>query len=1291
MKSKLLIITILLVSINLIYSAPCDEVPVLDVSLANPTCSSLAPLVPAVLFASPSEFTQGSIWVKNFLQFHYIDISPKAPLQIDGGDSNPKIQYLVEPGITYTIQYGTNLCNKTTTYSVLGPNFNTVHAKCPGSKGQIQFSNNAVSVTEITVEVDRVTPSPVTIPMNPVASYEVPIGKYNVKWSSTSFSPCEVTYQISTLTDKEPIYIVTPPFCNNSDGSLFIRNYGDYSDLKLYSELTGQEYQHQSGVFLNLKADSYKLIAVSNDCGEQTIFIPVDYSFPRIIAESIPSCPVSFKVHLVPPLEGGELIYRGEAIVNNTVRPDSYDEHPNLNYAGGACEFQGELPESFRVKPPVEYTIKHPDKCEDKVTITLFYDPVLLQDLVIKDSSNQNITLTPENTFQLKYGERATLSHDCYHDYIRILAQTPSPFYEVTGITNGTCADKFSVKIFNYLDFPDLYVYTNGDPNNAFYPDKNGKFQDFNTGVSLTMVAQYGGNFSNCEIKYDTINTQATNEITVSSIIFRPPYCHNKVASVEYILDGPLGKTPLRVYNWTYMASNPAIYLSYSIGGCSGDVIWKIPKFDYLYPIPKVTPLTPSTCLYSDNGKLNLEVLPPLIVDSIKIDGEIASITNNPNGVTINNVKGGEHTLIINYRENKCPPLEMKAKMETQHPDTISYNITNLQSCSLSSGGIALNNRSQFSSVTLTDSLGNSYTEDSITQEFKDLPADYFILSFTIPSINCQGYQSIHIEPPGGFGVEVQIIEKPTCNHPDLQEAVVKFRPHDASNQNIPIQFNQREFGDSKAGDTSYSARPGKNTYVIGTESCRFFINFDLPVEEPVIKYRPIVPYSCYEIGTVEIYSENPRKVKFNRPGHLDATSDQYLVDINDYYAFHTVQWNNLCQKELVIEFTEPDPVQPFINSIYTPNCGKSDGKVVIQDFENFQFLYENNPFKGPHLTHLSGTQVSFRYRHVVTKCKGEMGIEFTPYPYTIKYQQINETCHGSSNGRLNVSIESNPDHYYHLVINSDVQAKGGGSFTGLTSGEYSLTEYSYSNPLCYTSQTIVFKGSEPEYSIKTEGSCNEDGTIFADISLPEITKVEYSLNSSMPPSTTGKFTSLKTGDYSINATITDPICRRILDPVSITVGVSSIDSRINNTACQSLLIVPILDRPTFKVVVTGVDSFSKEYDSPSEVSLNDLKNGTYMVKIFTDTCSLEKSVSVIPCIAIPPTTSSDESEEKKNIGLIVGLVIGLTAAAALIAAALIYFMKKRKTIRPNMIDEPITMSTVSVFQGGKITKIDEF
>lgn len=75
----------------------------------------------------------------------------------------------------------------------------------------------------------------------------------------------------------------------------------------------------------------------------------------------------------------------------------------------------------------------------------------------------------------------------------------------------------------------------------------------------------------------------------------------------------------------------------------------------------------------------------------------------------------------------------------------------------------------------------------------------------------------------------------------------------------------------------------------------------------------------------------------------------------------------------------------------------------------------------------------------------------------------------------------------------------------------------------------------------------------------------------------------------------------------------------------------------------------------------------------------------------VPPTSS--ESEKKRNIGVIIGPIIGGVALVALVAAVIIFLVLKRKK-KQNDKEEPQLKNEVSmvpIFTGGKVQQIDRF
>eukprot|EP01132_Coremiostelium_polycephalum_P002446 gene2446-3021_t len=1287
--------------VNCINSQTCDDVPPIDSVITNPNCTS----------ATPNSYVPGKLSIKNYLSYTYFGLVPFVPVEVSGSGIGGKFEFTLAKDVIYTAIFGNKACNKTTTFSITtGPSFVTVPAKCTGGKGKIIYNNNADPGPTVNVTIVRPKIPSETSTFSKLAEENVsiglPVGTYQVTVTSPSSNvlSCSAPVNIFPISKKVPIYEIIPPFCGNSDGSVYIRNHAEYTEMILRNDSMNQHAE--AGKFSGLRDGIYLLDVVSNECGSQTLLIRIDFSPASVLFESLPSCPAKLKLSLDPPLTGGVFKYGDVVCEDDIVLPRDSEGNTYVQYYG-ACNFSSAIPAKFqvRVKPPVQYSIKHSDQCQENATITLKYDSNLLSGLKIYGPGGEEIAIGQDKTLQGKYGDKFYIEHDCYSDNIVISIDTPYPIFDYVDLKeNGTCADKYGIKVYNYLDFPDFYLREERSPNRL---PLNGMFSNLVYGRTYEMIYQYGGNTSKCNENQIQIYQQDINVITLVSIdVVGNPYCNNKTVAIDYVLDGPAGQVIKKGDIFGINEHTNFRQLPYKKGDCETSFNWNFPPFTIMNPEPTFETVKSANCQYSTDGIIRIIAPSKLEIDFILFNGRNATLTRTTNSdIQIKDVTPGNTVLKVYYKPGAsiCPPYEFTKNIPYSIDFTISYTATPPDDCANANGKLVINDYNQLMSTMLIDSNGKQYTTSTSSPgTYLNLPTDRYRFTFINSPISCTGLLNLEIDPPFGSGVQSRIVEKPVCNSPSSTEGIIEFRAYDNTNQNLDISTNLNfEKRILTSGKYSYVGYSGVNEYKVVSGNCSFYPMVQVPYEDPQIRYRPVFPYGCSGVGVIEVYSENPRKVKFNQPNGLELSTDRYFVNITDYDTTINVQWNKFCKIPLEINFPKQKATPPTLNSLYPPNCGKVDGKVVIANYQDYILSYNDYPFRGPHLKNLFEHFIPLYYTDITNQCSDEMEISFDYYPSNLKYTIKNETCHGSFNGELSIDGSTSSDLYFHInpLDQDQTHPQSSGTFSWITSGKFLIKQYSLSNPLCVHQEIIVFAGSEPDYLFNNYGSCNADGVINARISLPGIDEAQYSINELSNFTTTGTFTGLQIGDYLINATVTEPICKRILQPTKVSIGNSTIESVVDVSVCQTIKITPKVYRPTYKVIVTNGTDFSKEYDSPTQITLVDLKNGTYSVSIFTEACSLNQTYEVIECVIIPtpqptetpPIQSSEEQEDKNNVGLIVGLTVGLVAAAGIIAGALTFFLKRRQTITPNVIDKPVEMNTVSVFQGGKVTKIDEF
>ncbi|KAM9995971.1 hypothetical protein ACTFIY_002143 [Dictyostelium cf. discoideum] len=203
----------------------------------------------------------------------------------------------------------------------------------------------------------------------------------------------------------------------------------------------------------------------------------------------------------------------------------------------------------------------------------------------------------------------------------------------------------------------------------------------------------------------------------------------------------------------------------------------------------------------------------------------------------------------------------------------------------------------------------------------------------------------------------------------------------------------------------------------------------------------------------------------------------------------------------------------------------------------------------------------------------------------------------------------------------------------------------------------LTFTGIEPTLIVNNNDQCsiNDFGSIQVE---PSIEGLEYQANliyNGKEEMFTSKLDNVKPGEYVIeNYGITTDYCRRSFTQLSVDIGISIFSLNISSNPCQSVIITPSILNSSYSSDLL----YNYNITTPSNLSMQFIKSGI-------NQCQL------------------DNGDGSTNMGLAVGLPIGLVAAGA--TAAGVFFYKKRvgpiKT--KELLPEEHEMETVTTFQGG--------
>lgn len=172
---------------------------------------------------------------------------------------------------------------------------------------------------------------------------------------------------------------------------------------------------------------------------------------------------------------------------------------------------------------------------------------------------------------------------------------------------------------------------------------------------------------------------------------------------------------------------------------------------------------------------------------------------------------------------------------------------------------------------------------------------------------------------------------------------------------------------------------------------------------------------------------------------------------------------------------------------------------------------------------------------------------------------------------------------------------------------------------------------------------------------------------------------------------ITTDYCRRWFTKLSVDIGISIFSLNISLNPYQSVIIPSILNSTYSSDLL-----FNYNITTPSNLSMQFIKSGVLTIDSLKESGQYNLTVSDSHCIqthkfSINQCQLDNGDDGSTNMGLAIGLPIGLVAAGA--TATGVFFYKKRvgsiKT--KELLPEEHEMETVTTFQGGRLVELDKF
>ncbi|EGC30876.1 hypothetical protein DICPUDRAFT_157347 [Dictyostelium purpureum] len=1100
---------------------------------------------------------------------------------------------------------------------------------------------------------------------------------------------------------------VFPATCG-SGGRILLLGSGEYSSVALYNSLDSIIPPTTNiDNFENLKSGDYYFVLESSACGKQRFEIIVPTGMPEYeLTLFDDSCPISPIYEMSVDGYDFTVIVNGNRVNSTFTRTLGQSVEVEILKCG---TFNVPFKDIASI-PPIHYSISETNFCQE--TAILHYDPDVVGDItieVLNTNTGQPSTthLESDNSFTVNDPSMFiyNVKSECYSEPIKILSVKREPNFVISNKTNY-CNELVDITVTNYLDFKDIYLYLGGE---YIYP-VNGVFkQVLNQRYSL-----YYQRFGFCNSESLSINDHINKaNIYVKSKMSSDPNClsESTVFNIS-IFDAFTNQFIVSINQSVSQYSFPDQQYTYDLAGANKLYCNAVFKFDYELTKPQIIieTLSKPICKYSQDGGIII------ITGSREIQDLYVDNYPKTPGAPIE-VSAGNHS-ITGIFKSYCGDFETYYFVDSQFPSfKVEYDITPVSNCINGDGNIAVKDYSKYASLEID---GAPYSGVNS----QDYSSKNYNVSFSIDlgsSQICRGFEMVFLPTSIAITPSYRIVQQPLCDEDeqDTSGVVVIDYIKNKNGQEYPIEFTNGRESSSMDG-----LAPGMNELNVVSGSCSWNIQVNVPVANVTI--TPVL-----DLFTVkECNSYSRYRLDFNNEyAALTSSSDENTDPLTKFYvtvdSFGTktvgVNYGRRCFKYITLEVNYPKLPQIKYTITYNgePGCASSIN-IQVEDYKKYEVLKYGDAAINPDgffSNVIPGQYLYYRLFNLSCTIPELIIIDEQP---TISRSTVNESCNEAYTGKLSV-LDADKNNYYYLLQNIDNSYENDfystypvksnqdkSSFEYIGGQNVRLLKIKKDQPTCIIENKLEYSGSEPQLLINVNDQCSDElGSVSI---VPDISGLEgtYTLGDPNTPTSTPSQTPSSTpsptmpllvdgsafalgsssssggvsaGNYSLLYTITSDFCKRnfhsfINVPYSESINVSV-------TACQTVQFVPKNLNQTYSYTIFKPNQESIEtHNITGTFSYNSFnESGTFILQVSSGSCIKNHTLSIEKC-----------NNSKSNVGLIVGLVLGLVALATIIALG-IFLYKKRVSGTKVKDVAPIQheLSTVKFYQGGKIVEADKF
>ncbi|KYQ96705.1 hypothetical protein DLAC_03998 [Tieghemostelium lacteum] len=1226
------------------------------------------------------EYNGNRVKISNVDDYASISISPEVkPTFNADGFYFMKLKFNTSYTITATCKDQT-----VTTAPVLfteGFSYEVTNAPCFGSFGSVQIYSHYLSM-KMSINGNN----PVTIAKDAQGNhYPVNLAVMDTTqvyfYTGDDFTQsCRVPLGITEITDKQPTVTTTPRECWQStpNGKISVSNFASYTNITIGSKV------HQGGNFTGLEAGPYVLVLTSNQCGEQSINVMVDLRYPRLNLQVDDSCPSNISV--TPSTESIGPSSTATFTMDNNVNPPPWlitsngQYHAFVSITGqvfSTC-FQSRYFTIGLSLLPIRYEVVSSEiKCDDTPSVKIkiiSLNPLLsLTDLQFQDIKDKStFQLASDNTLTIPYDHRilVTANNGCFSnaESYTIYFPLPYPVINILGDKTGYCFENVSIYIPNYMDFTQLYMVNGGQPPSrdlqlrdenvaalSLYP-VNGLFENIPRTIGYNLYFDYK-NCSSVSSKY------TPDPIGIRLQSFSGLYRPDRVSFQHKILTQPncvslQGQVEMTMYHdvrgllcnqtLTY-SEGEDIQFYCKIDDCYVNQNWTAPASMKPYTNPEFNiTTTPAPCRYGTGQATITTNVEDYYLKYMTIDGIHYEYSR-----TINSLRVGNHTIVLYFKENwtQCSDsysFNVEVESSDNTFEATIDSITHLSgTCDGAGGSITLPSGVYSGSLMLTHTI--TYQEIPITDTASGLSSGNYTFSFRSADGTCSGSTIVEIKSIPANSLTYSILRQPTCEpgfemndkHPADGIAVFKLNNGDAQIDKIVNYYT----GDQTTGSWVVGVAPGVNIFTIFSQQCQYQVEFNATLHPP-------------NFGTKKLYKRNCA----HNNDHIRIYSNNSNVNIDNVEA-EVGDWN---------------PDGGILSGVY----GESEITIYWNGVCSTLFTLPNEEFD------LSGVPEYPKFE-VHWSCDNQ----YNGYVQLLNPEKwIQVSLNGKqpdSLGRIYDLINFNDNEYVPMqfTYKANLCSESEVGFNGLPEldGLLTLSGLNIQNESCSGSidGTLEFTGSSGYVYHLSQRSIGSSEGIDRDV-YPNY------LPYNTPADDSTSFTNMIGNFYYkvFSAPVSHPTCRKVTDALISYSQEPEIDFLMQCNA-DTLSYVANTSFPR----VTGA-TLTLKNDTPVEVG------GEYpaSVEVHSPTCQRKFETSLV---LQPPTTGSGDvcsqidepttEKKKNNLGLILGLVLGLTALLFGVLVIAYFVYKSKKMIPEPKLKTSNPRHSVSIFTGGQIKQLDEF